>query len=164
MNLLGPVPLLYRWMAILALFAATFFAGWVTGHNGEAKKLAKFEGGIEALGQAQITHTKAVDIATQKTMKEADDAHEAASVALAHYVAAGWVPSLHTGSGAVPKLSANTAQLGQGSAESVPAATGTPPREPYSGEVQQALADCEQTTLDFIDISNAWRNARSAAQ
>jgi hypothetical protein len=53
-NLINAIPLHYRVLILMALFAAAFSLGWLKGAHSEQVKAARFEATTEALGKAAL--------------------------------------------------------------------------------------------------------------
>jgi hypothetical protein len=71
-NLINAIPLHYRVLILLTLFAAGFALGWLKGSHSEQLKAAKFEAATEALGKAALTRSQEIAARNLKIKQEAD--------------------------------------------------------------------------------------------
>lgn len=68
-NLINAIPLQYRMLILIALFAAAFSLGWLKGASYEQVKAAKFEAATEALGKAALERNSRIAKAQQSNLE-----------------------------------------------------------------------------------------------
>lgn len=68
-SLMNAIPLHYRLLILIALFAAAFGIGWLKGASHEQVKAAKFEASTEALGKAALERNARIAKAQQSNLE-----------------------------------------------------------------------------------------------
>lgn len=133
--------MLIRWGVVLAIGAALFGLGWVKGAAHEQVKAAAFQGGVVALGKAQVAHNAVIAANQGKVVENVTSQVKSATAASDTY----WLR--HAGSGGCPVSGAPIVTSGTQPA--------SPPAEPNPARCSEA--DGAADAIQVIELQRFYQ-------